>query len=849
MKNLLTLLLLAVCSGTLAQTLRGRITDAATGEELIGATVRIVENKVGTTTDMDGCYAFEHLATGRYTVEVSYVGYQPAVKKEVLVSGKKEVIVDMGMEAQASSLSEFVVSPRISKEATINTQAVVGGHMLSVEEASRYAGAFEDPARLVTAFSGVASSVTDNGISIHGSAPNAMTWHLEGIEIQSPNHFADAYGSGVSIVSALNSKVLSNSDFFVGGLTSEYTNSLGGVMDMRMRVGNNQKHEHSVQLGTMGAEVFSEGPLSKNHKASYILNYRYALTSIARQTGLLKLDGDQYDFHDFNLKINMPTRKAGTFSVWALGMGDRTWCDWQSSTTNEVHYFTDLQNLEVKQKMLLAGLSHRKSIGKSVYLNSTVAYSASWNNVHERYGYSINADGEVLPGGYNKDDVLAGTVIPDFHLWTPHYDYTQQGGYLNEDNEYGRLRQMKQQLVLNSQLKKTSRVGVTQLGVNYTHHFFDVNLRGSWGQSVYTKMDPDAGSLYKAKDNTGLVSAYLSQSFLLSPFFTLNAGVTGQLFTLNGKGSIEPRAGLQWRPNKRNTFGLGYSLQSKMESIDTYFYQEGGKNVNKDLGLGKSHHLIASYTYRINDNMALKAETFLQHLYHLACADWKADGYDPDDVEFYAYNPTFFPSTNYDSYYVAQRLCNEGKGRIYGLDLSLEQYMVHGFYWSVNGSVYKSELKAQGTDWFDSHFNRSYTAKAIMGKEWFMGKSKRNVLNVSAKYSIQGGKRYTPAHEAHIQQLAYEGIPEAAHDYGTVNLGGMSFEKTNTQRHSPQHIVDFSLNLRLNRTHVSHVIACDILNLLNVEDPMYEMYNFHTGRADHYRAMIAFPNIYYRVEF
>ena len=63
--------------------------------------------------------------------------------------------------------------------------------MLSVEEASRYAGGFDDPARLVSAFAGVAPSVSSNGISIHSNAPHLLQWRLEDVEIPNPNHFAD----------------------------------------------------------------------------------------------------------------------------------------------------------------------------------------------------------------------------------------------------------------------------------------------------------------------------------------------------------------------------------------------------------------------------------------------------------------------------------------------------------------------------------------------------------------------------------------------------------------------------------------------------------------------------------
>ncbi len=72
---------------------------------------------------------------------------------------------------------------------------------------------------------------------------------------------------------------------------------------MKLRNGNNQKNENTIQVGIMGIDVASEGPLSKKHKASYLFNYRYSTT------GLLNLEGGTMDYQDLNFKLNFPTQK------------------------------------------------------------------------------------------------------------------------------------------------------------------------------------------------------------------------------------------------------------------------------------------------------------------------------------------------------------------------------------------------------------------------------------------------------------------------------------------------------------------------------------------------------------
>ena len=71
-----------------AQTVKGRVTDAITGEVLIGAAVRVVElPEAGGITNADGEFNIPLTQSGRFTIETSYIGYEPSVLKEVLLAG------------------------------------------------------------------------------------------------------------------------------------------------------------------------------------------------------------------------------------------------------------------------------------------------------------------------------------------------------------------------------------------------------------------------------------------------------------------------------------------------------------------------------------------------------------------------------------------------------------------------------------------------------------------------------------------------------------------------------------------------------------------------------------------
>ncbi|MDR2383162.1 MAG: carboxypeptidase-like regulatory domain-containing protein, partial [Prevotellaceae bacterium] len=67
--------------------IRGTVTDVASGQILPGATVVILDSNpiIGTAADSRGHFLLEHLPIGRYALQASLVGYEPAVFKEIIV--------------------------------------------------------------------------------------------------------------------------------------------------------------------------------------------------------------------------------------------------------------------------------------------------------------------------------------------------------------------------------------------------------------------------------------------------------------------------------------------------------------------------------------------------------------------------------------------------------------------------------------------------------------------------------------------------------------------------------------------------------------------------------------------
>ena len=687
---LATLMAYIVCAAGVSaqtfQTVRGTVCESATGAPIEFATVMVADAElpIGTTTDSIGGFSMK-VPVGRHNIQVSYLGYEPVILKEVLVGSSKEVVLNIGMTESPTNLNEVVVTPHINKAEPLNNMAVTGGRMLSTEEASRYAGGMDDPARLVSAFAGVSSNVGNNGIVVRGNAPRSLQWRLEDVEIPNPNHFADVTTFGGGGFTSLSSFVLGNSDFFTGAFPAEYSNALSGVFDMNMRNGNNQKREHAFKVGVLGIDASSEGPFKKSYNGSYIINYRYSTLSLL--SPILPDDADGTNYQDLSFKFFLPTKKAGIFTVWGTGLIDKSGTKVEKNR-DKWEYDQDMENQDVKQYMAAAGIGHRLNLGKSAFLKSTLAFTVSGLDMHTE---RMNPTTDVL---LNKDKIR-----------NTYWNFVFASAFQKKYSS-----------------RHTNRTGIRLTGLKY-----DLDVRDALNKD---------GLLQTLADETGFstrLSAYSTSTFRLSPKWTANIGLNAQVFTLNGNYSVEPRAGIkyQFRPNQ--SLSLGYGMHSRLEMLNYYFTKKDGEHINKDLDFTRAHHVSLAYDLNIGENHHLKIEPYFQYLYDAPII--------PDSTY------CFINLQGGDDLFLSDQLANKGKGMNYGIDITFEKYITNGFYYMVTASLFDSRYKTDLGKWYNTRYNRNYAVNLLGGKEWMTGRKKQNMFGLNLRLTLQGSERYSPVDE------------------------------------------------------------------------------------------------------
>ena len=758
-------------TATISQTIRGQVCDVASGEPMIGVTIT-VENgmTLATVSDMDGNFVINNVPVGRHSVRATFIGYEPVLLKEQLVTSGKELVLTLKMRESIAELGEVVIKPRVNKQLPLNEMAQVGARMFSVEEASRYAGGMADPARTASMFAGVATGGATNGISIHGNSPQMLQWRVEGVEVNNPNHFAEITEAGGGIFTSLNGTVLANSDFLTGAMPAEYGNALSGAFDMKMRVGNNTKYEHAVQVGTLGVDFASEGPLGKGSKASYLVNYRYSFLEIAKKIHAINMDKETLDYQDLSFKLNMPTTKAGTFAVWFTGLID----NYENEVPDVSDWETlwDMNDSWSRQRNCAVGVTHNYRFKSGGTLHSSVAYTGAYRKL----------------GVTNYDELMTATP-----------------GMNGRNSEWSVI------ISAQHQHKVSSRYTM-QNGFEHRHMAFN-----TWLDWIHEAGGPLC-RVYESDGNTGLTRLYSSHKVALSNRLSTVAGVNVMWFNLNDQWLVEPRVSVQYKTSASSTLSLAYAMNSRKESTDTYFVKEAS---NENLGLTRSHHISMSFAQRLGENAMLKIEPYWQWLFDVP-------------VE----QGTTYSILNHSNFFQDRALVNEGAGRNYGIDLTLERYLKDGFYGMLTATLFKSEYRDAQGQWHHSRQDRGWITNILGGKEWMVGKNKKNVFGVNGRLTLMGGDRYTPIPE----NITFEDVMMRP-DKTVPQIDGL--DPYNAQKGMNVGYA-FSVKYTINKRHTSHHFILEYLQMRTFQGQTFDLRTHET--VDNFTSL-TFPNIAYRVEF
>ncbi|MGB2413619.1 MAG: TonB-dependent receptor [Schleiferiaceae bacterium] len=295
MKKWLAFLGLAFTLTTQAQnvTLSGYIRDAASGEELISASI-VNESRQGAVTNIYGFYSLT-LPAGEYTFTISYIGYETMTKKINLNASQT---VNFELKEATNELQEVQVTAKKLDEnlnrAEMSTTQLTAKQIKTIPQ---FLGEF-DVIRSITLLPGVTTvGEGASGFNVRGGKTDQNLILLDEAPVYNSSHIFGFF-------SVFNGDAVRDLKLYKGGIPAPFGGRLSSVLDVRQKEGNTKEYGGTVGLGLLSSRVMFEGPIVKD-KASFMIAGRRSYQDV-----LLKASPNDdinniiANFYDLNAKVN-----------------------------------------------------------------------------------------------------------------------------------------------------------------------------------------------------------------------------------------------------------------------------------------------------------------------------------------------------------------------------------------------------------------------------------------------------------------------------------------------------------------------------------------------------------------
>ncbi|MAT90554.1 MAG: hypothetical protein CMC35_07655 [Flavobacteriaceae bacterium] len=271
-------------------TLSGTVTEAATGETLIGVNVLIPSLQTGAITNEYGFYSIT-IPSGTYEVTYSSIGFQAKVETVTLTSTRS---LNITLEEQTEVLDEVIIrndveelnirAPQMSVNAltskTIKSIPVVLGE--------------SDVIKSIVLLPGVTNAGEGaSGFNVRGGAADQNLILLDEATIFNSSHLFGFF-------SVFNPDAIKDIKLYKGGIPARYGGRVSSVLEIFQKEGNSKEFKVNGGIGAVASRVLAEGPLVKD-RGAFLIGGRASYAHLFLP--LFDIDNKAY-FYDLNTKLN-----------------------------------------------------------------------------------------------------------------------------------------------------------------------------------------------------------------------------------------------------------------------------------------------------------------------------------------------------------------------------------------------------------------------------------------------------------------------------------------------------------------------------------------------------------------
>ncbi len=452
----------------------GFVKDKQSNETLIGANIRIENQKTGTTTDNNGYFSLK--VDAPCDLLFTYVGYR-AQQFSINITNDTLLVVHLVPE---NNLKELVVSAK--------AQSTPGVTRISAAELQLIPiiGGKPDVLKAIQLLPGVLSQ--SEGMSlilVRGGEPGQNLYLLDNVPLTYVNHLG-------GFTSVFNPDMINSVDLYKSNFPARQGGKLSSIVDITQREGDVSKPKGSFSIGIIDATLTLEGPLA-NKKMSYLITARKTLyDAVMAATSYFSSGNDgvlTYGFHDINAKLTWKPDNVNIFSFNFYQGSDyiNIWSKETEKNPNEKNH-----TLQAWGNVMAAG-RWKRVFGSKLHAENILSASRYNNGWKQRYSYKENDS--IL-----NDKVAYRTSVTDISMrsnwkyellrnwnvefgglasslsYEPSYFYSS---YDTENKPREIFRSFESALYLENKIQLFSRL-LFQPSIRFVHYVNDGNKFNAW---------------------------------------------------------------------------------------------------------------------------------------------------------------------------------------------------------------------------------------------------------------------------------------------------------------------------------------------------------------------------------
>ena len=612
-------------------TISGYVTDAASGERLIGAAVYDTVSHQGTVTNTAGFYTMTVKSQKPHPVE--FYGQPPAVQSSRALhplkgGGENPQVVliasYVGYEASAISCQPSEGSSlNVNFELKLATQlqeVTVTGHQSVSAPENVQMSAIEVPVTQIQAIPAIGGEVDvmkaiqllpgvqsggegSAGMYVRGGGPDENLVMLDGAPLYNTNH-------ALGMFSVFNADAIKNVTLYKGNFPARFGSRLSSVIDVWQKDGNNSFWHGGITVGLIASKINVEGPIfSKAQldslKEGHSPRARTTFNISARRTyfdlftapliaTVASIEGASlwagYYFYDINAKLSHTFSDRDRLSVG-------------------IYSGSDVEYLRMNQKDIYSGSRAEMRLGMRYSWGNTLA-AADWQH---RINHLLFLNTRVHYSGYRS---RLSQSMSQKNMDETGRNFDQQMGYNSHINDVS----------VSSKLEYSpNQKHKVQAGIEYTYHHFQPSIQNTLflsGDSASASFNMDTTIGNQALHGHE-VAAFIEDTWSPVGWFRMNYGARFSMYGIRGKvyPSAEPRIGMRFLVHRDVAIKASYSYMSQyvhlLSNSNLSLPSDMWVPVTHDVPPMRSMQVAAGISYNILGQVELSVEGYYKRSLNL----------------------------------------------------------------------------------------------------------------------------------------------------------------------------------------------------------------------------------------